>query len=98
MPSPCRLDVSDNGKIAVGFTREGQVSTRVPSFGETGRGAISLIKYLTRPAASVVPDGWTLNVASLISADGNTIYGWGFNPDGLIEMFKVVLRLSATGS
>jgi hypothetical protein len=39
-----------------------------------------------------VPEGWNLNVASLISADGNTIYGWGFNPDGLIEMFKVELN------
>ena len=39
-----------------------------------------------------MPDGWILSVASLISADGKTIYGWGFNPDGLLEMFKVALE------
>ena len=40
----------------------------------------------------MVPDGWSLNVANVISADGKTIYGWGFNPDGLVEMYKVVLN------
>ena len=35
---------------------------------------------------------WSLNSASVISADGKTVYGWGFNPDGFIEMFKVVLN------
>ena len=47
--------------------------------------------YLARDGV-VVPAGWTLNVASLISADGKTIYGWGVNPDNLVEMFKVELR------
>jgi hypothetical protein len=45
-----------------------------------------------RSRGAVVPDGWHLIAASLISADGNTIYGWGFNPDNLIEMYKVVLN------
>jgi hypothetical protein len=56
-----------------------------------GSGASSLYRFIIHGGA-VVPAGWTLNVASLISADGNTIYGWGFNPDGLIEMFKVELN------
>ncbi|MBA3608898.1 MAG: hypothetical protein H0W43_10400 [Chthoniobacterales bacterium] len=43
-----------------------------------------------------VPDGWHLSVANVISADGQTIYGWGFNPNHLIEMYKVVLNAPAT--
>ncbi len=41
-----------------------------------------------------MPDGWRLIVANLISADGNIIYGWGLNPDNLVEMYKVVLDLN----
>jgi hypothetical protein len=50
-----------------------------------GRGGIFLDKYLALQGV-IVPVGWSLNVASLISADGSTVYGWGFNPDTLIEM------------
>ena len=80
------LDVSDDGKIVVGF------STNNHAFvWRKGQGARDLIKFLKYRGA-VVPDGWRLIAASLISADGNTIYGWGFNPDNLIEMYKVVLN------
>jgi len=44
----------------------------------------------------VVPDGWSLIAANLISADGKIIYGWGLNPDNLVEMYKVVLDLTPT--
>jgi uncharacterized membrane protein len=86
------LDVTDDGQVAVGFV--------LRDFSEDafiwrkGSGVSSLVTFITRRGA-VVPAGWTLNVASLISADGNTIYGWGLNPDGLIEMFKVALNASA---
>jgi uncharacterized membrane protein len=88
------LDVSDNGNVVVGFVRNGP-STRA-FFWKDGRGTTFLDKFL-RTHGAIVPDGWTLNVASLISTDGNTIYGWGFNPDGLIEMFKAELNLPAQG-
>ena len=52
-----------------------------------GSGTSSLHSFITNRGA-VVPVGWALNSASLISADGNTIYGWGFNPDDRIEMFS----------
>ena len=86
------LDVSDDGKTAVGFTREGPHQRHQRAFlWRDGRGAILLAKYLADRGA-VVPDGWDLTVASLISANGTTVYGWGFNPDGLVEMFKVELN------
>ena len=85
------LDVSDDGKTAVGFTREGAHGGHsVPSFGETAEAPLSL--PIPGGSGVVVPEGWDLTVASLISADGNTVYGWGFNPDNLVEMFKVELR------
>jgi probable HAF family extracellular repeat protein len=86
------LDVSDDGKTGVGFTREGAHGGHQRAFlWRDGRGAIILAKYLADRGA-VVPEGWDLIVASLISADGNTVYGWGFNPDNLVEMFKVELQ------
>ena len=83
------LDVSDNGKVVVGFSRKGR---RTRAFiWVKGKGTIFLDRYLANHGA-VVPDGWSLNVANVISADGRTIYGWGFNPDGLVEMYKAVLN------
>ncbi len=86
------LDVSDDGKTAVGFTREGAHGGHQRAFlWRDGRGVIILAKYLADRGV-VVPAGWDFQVASLISADGNTVYGWGFNPDRLVEMFKVELN------
>jgi uncharacterized membrane protein len=86
------VNVSDDGKTAVGFTREGAHGGHERAFlWRDGRGAIILAKYLADRGA-VVPEGWDLIVASLISADGSTVYGWGFNPDNLVEMFKVELK------
>jgi uncharacterized membrane protein len=86
------LDVSDDGKTAVGFTTEGDQGRHNRAFlWRDGKGVILLTKFLADHGV-VVPEGWNLNVASLISADGTTIYGWGFNPDNQIEMFKVDLN------
>jgi probable HAF family extracellular repeat protein len=86
------LDVSDNGEIVVGFSRTGRHTHAFIWI--NGNGGIFLDEYLANQGV-VVPVGWSLTVASLISADGNTIYGWGVNPDRLIEMHKVTLNTSA---
>ena len=86
------VDVTDDGRVVVGLVRRGFTSDAF-IWGK-GSGASSLYTFITNRGA-VVPAGWTLTVASLISADGNTVYGWGFNPDGLIEMFKVELNVPA---
>jgi uncharacterized membrane protein len=80
------LDVSDDGKVVVGFSNNDRAF-----IWRKGKEARNLITFLRRRGA-VVPDGWQLIAASLISADGNTIYGWGFNPDNRIEMYKAVLN------
>ena len=83
------LDVSDDGHTVVGFIHGGRFKER--AFLWRDQKGNRLDTFLTNQGA-VIPDGWTLFVASIISADGNTIYGWGTNPEGLIEMFKVVLN------
>jgi len=82
------LGVSGNGKIVVGFANDG-VQTRAFLWMAGSRG-IFLDRFLAEHGV-FVPAGWSLSVANLISADGKTIYGWGFNPDKMIEMYKVVL-------
>jgi uncharacterized membrane protein len=83
------LDVSDDGHMVVGFIHGGRFKER--AFLWRDQKGILLDPFITNQGA-VVPEGWTLMVSSIISPDGNTIYGWGFNPDGAPEMFKVVLN------
>jgi probable HAF family extracellular repeat protein len=83
------LDVSDNGNVVVGFIQKGQFKEKAFIWRSVS-GAAYLDEFLSRNGATI-PPGWTLNVASIISPDGHTIYGWGFNPDSQIEMFKVEL-------
>jgi probable HAF family extracellular repeat protein len=86
------IDVSDDGKTAVGFTREGANGRHERALlWRAGRGAILLTKYLADTGA-IVPEGWNPTVADVISADGRTIYGWGLNPNNVVEMFKVEIN------
>ena len=85
------LEVSDDGKTGRLYQRRGSPQGHEHAFlGETAE-APFLASYLTERGA-VVPEGWDLTVASLSSADGTAVYGWGFNPDNLVEMFKVELK------
>ncbi len=82
-------DVSDEGRVVVGYAQKA-FSTRAFIW-RPGMGSVYLDNYLKKQRV-MVPAGWSLTSASVISADGNIVYGWGFNPDGMIEMFKVVLH------
>lgn len=84
------LDVSDRGEFVVGFAGQGGKSKAVIWKNGIKR-SIFLEEFLKRRGVTV-PDGWHLSVANVISADGGTIYGWGFNPSHLVEMYKVVLN------
>lgn len=81
--------MSDDGHRVVGFIRGGRFKERA-FFWQDQQGVL-LQDFIVNQGA-VVPEGWTLTVSSIISPDGNTIYGWGFNPSGLLEMFKVTLN------
>jgi uncharacterized membrane protein len=86
------LDVSDDGKTVVGFTDHNR-----PFIWRKGKGAFYFLNFL-RSRGAVIPDGFRMIAASLISGDGNIIYGWGYNADLLVEMFKVELNAPAASS
>lgn len=83
-------DVSDDGKIAVGNVRAG--FTNRACLWRRGKNQTFFLDNFIKAHGAVVPEGWSLYSASVISADGKTIYGWGINPDGFVEVFKVVLN------
>jgi probable HAF family extracellular repeat protein len=74
-------DVSANGEVVVdvGFTQRGMEAFRW----DEQHGMESIQQILRRD--NVLPDGWQLNTASGISADGSTIVGMGRNPSGMTE-------------
>lgn len=88
------LGVTNDGRLVVGFALWGK-NEEAWIWGR-GNGIASLSSFITKRGA-VVPAGWKLTVASLISPDGRIIYGWGFNPNHLIEMFKVELSPAPAG-
>jgi len=85
------LDVSDDGQTVVGFTSHSR-----PFVWREGKGTFYFLNFL-RSRGAVVPDGFRMIAASTISADGNIVYGWGFNADFLVEMFKAELKTPAAG-
>jgi len=89
------LDVSDNGGVVVGFSSSFPSQSAFICLTSKAKEALDLLTFL-KSHGVVVPDGWSLIAANLISADGNIIYGWGLNPDNLVEMYKVVLDLTPT--
>jgi uncharacterized membrane protein len=80
------LGVSDDSKTVIGFVRKG-INTRAFIWRQ-GSGA-SYVDTLLAKHGVVIPEGWSLNSAAVLSANGKTVYGWGFNPDSRIEMFRV---------
>jgi uncharacterized membrane protein len=89
------LDVSDDGRVVVGFSSSFPSQSAFICLTSKAKEALDLLTFL-KSRGVVVPDGWSLSAANLISADGNIIYGWGLNPDNLVEMYKVVLDLTPT--
>jgi uncharacterized membrane protein len=87
------LDVSDDGNVVVGFSSFISSQSAFICLTSKAKEARDLLTFL-KSRGAVVPDGWRLIAANLISADGNIIYGWGLNPDNLVEMYKVVLDLN----
>jgi uncharacterized membrane protein len=87
-PTAVATDVSDDGKVVVGYTRLG-FSNR--AFIWKKDAGVRYLDEFLRHRGAAPADGWSLLFASVISGDGRTLYGWGIDPDQLIEMYKVVL-------
>jgi uncharacterized membrane protein len=79
------LSVTDDGDVVVGFSggarRDAFVWTR-------STGMLKLQDYLVSLGVQGL-DGWRLDTATAISADGTTIAGWGYRPDGRVQSWLV---------
>ena len=77
--------VTDDGQVVVGASgaqfRDAFVWT-------SATGMIKLQDYLVGLGVTGL-DGWRLDTALAISADGTTIAGWGVNPDGRVQSWLV---------
>ncbi len=81
-------DVSDDGDVLVGWgtTKEG----REAALWDPDIGMRSLSDLLKSDyGLSVALSGWRLEIASAVSGDGRTIAGWGLNPAGQYEAWRV---------
>ena len=72
--------VSDDGRVVVGWNGAG--FERLATIWTQGTGMQLLSDYATAHGATI-PAGWTLSAATAISADGQSIAGWGLGPTGL---------------
>jgi hypothetical protein len=80
--------VSEDGNVAVGASGFGWNRDAVVWTPATGM--LLLSEYATVRGVTI-PDGWRLGTATGVSADGRTISGWGFGPNG-IRSFVIDLR------
>ena len=80
--------VSDDGTVVVGA---GRTDVGFEAFFWTASdGMRNLREYLLANGVSEV-EGWTLDVANAISADGQTIVGWGRSPDNREEAWLATI-------
>jgi uncharacterized membrane protein len=79
------LSVTDDGRVVVGFSggrfRDAFVWTEAT-------GMLKLQDYLVSLGVQGL-DGWRLDTAIAISADGTSIVGWGYRPDGRVQSWLV---------
>jgi uncharacterized membrane protein len=71
---------SADGSVVVGV---GDVdSFDVPTYWNATDGMRSLIDILVELGLGPAVEGWSLQQATAVSADGQTVTGWGYNPEG----------------
>jgi uncharacterized membrane protein len=81
--------VSDDGSIAVGDAAF--PGALVPAIWTESEGMRNLIDVLTELGLGSDIAGWNLDHAHAVSADGLTIVGWGYNPEGDEEAWVAYL-------
>jgi len=92
-PESYAFAVSDDGNVIVGAS--GMWPIRTASIWTPSAGLEPLADYVAARGVSV-PDNWFLAAATAISADGETIGGWGIDPDGIMAAFVIDLHSEAT--
>jgi uncharacterized membrane protein len=85
------LDITGSGDIVVGFSQlESIQRTRATIWNEASQ-PLSIASILTREGIDLT--GWTLTSATAVAADGRTVAGFGFNPDGQVQGWVAELPL-----
>ena len=88
-PESYAFAVSDDGNVIVGAS--GVWPIRTASIWTPSAGLQPLADYVAARGVTV-PDNWALAAATAISADGETIGGWGIDPDGVMAAFVIDLH------
>jgi probable HAF family extracellular repeat protein len=94
LSSSSALAASGNGSVIVGWGSDGG-STYQASIWDAADGTRNLQSVLTS-SYGLNLTGWTLEQATGISADGNTIVGYGIDPRGNTEAWVVQVPEPAT--
>lgn len=81
--------VSADGRVVVGDA--GVAGERVPMIWDGIHGMRNLIDVLVELGLGPQIEGWDLEEARAVSADGLTVVGWGYNPDGNEEAWVAYL-------
>ena len=84
-------DLTADGSIIVGGSYENMGSNPQAFIYDESNGMRNLQTVL-REEYGLDLSGWTLRMASGITPNGNVIVGWGTNPEGNQEAFRVVLE------
>jgi len=92
-PAAYAFGVSDNGKVIVGAS--GTFPVRNAVIWTPGAGMQLLRDYATAHGVTI-PTGWELISANAVSADGQSVGGWGVNPNGQIASFVVDMHTDRT--
>src|SRR5690606_25843592 len=90
------LAVSNDGSVVVGFSQTSE-GNDFHAFIWTQENGMEKLQEVLEDSYGLDLSGWTLTVANAISADGKTIVGYGINPDGKTEAWRVVLISSSGG-
>ena len=89
----CAFDVTADGVLVVGSYNNLEFNQRAFLW-DDGHGMRDLTTILTDSGVDL--SGWTLEVATGISADGTVIVGRGYNPSGQIEAWVATIPEPAT--
>lgn len=87
------IGANEDGSTIIGIWRENEFSDELGSIAfiwDETHGARFLADALADDYGLDL-SGWTLNIVSDITPDGQTMVGYGINPDGNFEAFKIVV-------
>lgn len=92
-PESLGFAVSDDGNVIVGASGAWPIRTATIWTPETG--LQRLADYVTARGVTI-PENWFLAAAAAISADGQTIGGWGLDAEGVMAGFVIDLHPART--